>query len=477
MDALKKELGLWDVFSIAAGAMVSSGLFVLPGLAFALTGPSVVLAYALAALLYLPAICAQAELATAMPKSGGSYFSVERSLGSLAGTIAGFSNWLSTALKAAFAFIGIGTLAIIILGHEAENGWIIKGVAVASCICFAALNTVSVKGAGHLQKFLVVGLIGILVYYVAIALPKIEVGRFENFLSGGWRQFLLVTGMVFVSYGGLTKVVDVGEEIENPKRNIPLGMFIAFVVVNILYVLAVFATVGIVDKAELAGSLAPIALGAGKTGGAAASYAIGVAALLAYATTGNAGILSSSRSPMAMSRDGLLPESLSRMNKRFGTPHVAILLTAVLMVATMTFLSINDLVKTASTMLLISFVLMNISVLVMRGSRIEGYRPSFHAPLFPYFQIGAVLVYCLLVLQMGWVPLIMAGAFLFGVLMWYLTYVSYRIDRESAIIYMVKNILSKHIGRGGIEEELKHITLVRDEVELDRFDQIVADCP
>ena len=107
---LKKELGLLHVFSIAAGAMISSGLFVLPGIAFAQAGPAILLSYVLAGLFMIPTMLSKAELATAMPKSGGSYFFIERSLGPLAGTLAGLGAWLSITLKATFALVGIGAL-------------------------------------------------------------------------------------------------------------------------------------------------------------------------------------------------------------------------------------------------------------------------------------------------------------------------------------------------------------------------------
>ena len=71
---LSKSLGAFSVFSLAAGAMISSGLFVLPGLVFKLSGPSIILAYLVAGLLYLPALFAQLELSTAMPRAGASYF-------------------------------------------------------------------------------------------------------------------------------------------------------------------------------------------------------------------------------------------------------------------------------------------------------------------------------------------------------------------------------------------------------------------
>jgi len=108
MKRLKKELGLFDVYAISTGAMFSSGFFLLPGIAAAETGPSVVLAYFLAALLMTPAMLSMAELAAAMPRAGGTYFFLDRTMGPLVGTIGGFGTWLALVLKSAFALIGLG---------------------------------------------------------------------------------------------------------------------------------------------------------------------------------------------------------------------------------------------------------------------------------------------------------------------------------------------------------------------------------
>ena len=111
---LHRKLGFWSVFCIASGAMISSGLFVLPGLIYREAGPAVVLSYALAGILVIPAMLSQAELCTAMPKSGGTYFFIERTMGALPGTFAGLANWFSIALKSAFALVGIGAFASLI---------------------------------------------------------------------------------------------------------------------------------------------------------------------------------------------------------------------------------------------------------------------------------------------------------------------------------------------------------------------------
>ena len=100
---LRRTLGLYAVLTISIGAMIGSGIFVLPGLAFKIAGPSVVLAFFLAGLVVLPAALSKAEMATAMPEAGGSYLYIDRAMGPLMGTIAGFGVWFSLVFKASFA--------------------------------------------------------------------------------------------------------------------------------------------------------------------------------------------------------------------------------------------------------------------------------------------------------------------------------------------------------------------------------------
>jgi basic amino acid/polyamine antiporter, APA family len=471
---LKRELGLLGVFSIAAGAMISSGLFVLPGLAYRIAGPAVIFSYALASIMMIPVMLSKAELATAMPKSGGSYFYVERSLGPLMGSIAGFANWMSIALKATFALVGIGTLGALIL--PGMGPWAIKATALAGLVVFAVLNSFSTRESGRIQVYLVLGLLAILVFYLVRGIPQVSEARFFPFMDRGWKSVFTVSGMVFVSYGGLTKVVSMSEEVRNPTKNLPLGMILASVIVNALYILVIFATVGLVDGESLANSLRPISLGAGSVLGPAGMVLINIAAFLAFATTANSGIMSASRAPMAMSRDGLLPRVFSRVSKRSGTPQTAIIWTGIIIAVVIVFLDIETLVKTASTMMLLMFVLVNISVVVMRGSGVQNYRPTFRAPLCPWLQIAAVIIYFFLILEMGTLPLILTGSFVLLSLIWYLAYVHVRIDRQSALMFMVKRVLSRNIGQARLDEELISIVLERDEVTFDRFDHLVKDC-
>ena len=112
VEMKKKGLGFVDVFCIASGAMISSGIFVLPGLAFSLIGPAMVISYLIAGLLALIGVLSVIELATAMPKAGGDYYFLTRSLGPLVGTVSGLLSWFALSLKTAFAIFGLAEVVV-----------------------------------------------------------------------------------------------------------------------------------------------------------------------------------------------------------------------------------------------------------------------------------------------------------------------------------------------------------------------------
>ena len=275
----------------------------------------------------------------------------------------------------------------------------------------------------------------------------------------------------------MTKVASIAEEVRNPGRNIPMGMFTAFVLVTLAYALVVFVTVGIVDGGELRNSLTPISLGAGKLMGTWGVVIMATAAMVAFSTTANAGILAASRSPMAMSRDQLLPAWIQRTHPRFGTPHISILLTCAFMIFVVLFLSVESLVKTASTLKLLLFAFVNIAVVVMRQSKLSSYRPMFRSPLYPWIQIAGVVGYIFLIVEMGMLPLLITGMFTVLSLVWYYVYARPRVTRRSALVGMVKRISDKELGNGSLAAELKSILLERDEIVEDRFDWLVDRCP
>ncbi|MDX1675129.1 MAG: amino acid permease, partial [Longimicrobiales bacterium] len=214
--SLTKQLKLFDVFAISTGAMFSSGFFLLPGIAAAGAGPSVVLAYLIASLFILPAMLSVAELATAMPKAGGAYYFLDRSLGPLVGTVGGLGTWIALILKSAFALVGMGAYLALFIDVP------MKPLAVALTVLFMAVNIVGAKETSGLQRLLVTVLLVVLGFFIAQGLWELfgigaEAGRvgeqFTPFLPFGVNGLMATVGLVFVSYAGLTKVASVAEEV------------------------------------------------------------------------------------------------------------------------------------------------------------------------------------------------------------------------------------------------------------------------
>ena len=476
---LKKELGLLDVFSVSTGAMISSGLFILPAIAFAKAGPAVILSYLLASILILPSVLSKAELATAMPRAGGTYFFVERSLGSLWGMFSGLAGWFSLALKSAFAVVGMAILVEVTLQtvfHVQMSDWHLKAISIFCCLIFTGLNIVSVKHTSRFQILLVAVLLMILAVFVFTGGRAVQASRYTGFLEKGWLQVLATAGLVFVSFGGLTKVASIAEEVKEPGKNLPLGMILSWFVVTLFYLGVIIVTVGVVSGDELKQSLLPVSVAAASFMGSPGFVLLAAAAIAAFVTTANGGILAASRSPMAMSRDSLLPPALSRINRRFRTPHISILLTGGFMIVAIICLDLETLVKTASTLMIILFILANASVIIMRESRIQSYRPQFRSPLYPYAHILAIIIYSLLIIDMGMIPLLISAGFFGLSFVWYLLYASKRVSRASAAMHIVERVTAKDLQTVTLENELRDILLARDEIIEDRFDDLIRKC-
>ena len=471
--ALKKDLGFLDVFCIGTGAMISSGLFILPGILYAVVGPGVFLGYLLAAVLLLPAVVSKAELATALPKAGGDYFFIDRSLGPTFGMLAGLAAWSSLALKTAFALLGLGAFARLL--WPGLSLLEMRFIALGFCVLFMFVNLWGAKHAGRLQIGLVALLLVLLCGYVVVGIGQIEASRYTPLLPHGVNAVMLGAAMAFVSFGGLTKIASVAEEVRNPGRNLPLAMFVAGAVVAVAYVVVTFVTVGVVPAESLSGSLTPISLGGQALWPKAGLVVMSVAAILAFVSTANAGILAASRSPMAMSRDGLLPEFFSRVGARRGTPHYAILFTSALIGASL-FMDLELFIKSASAMKILLFGFSIVALILLRESRVPTYRPTFRSPLYPWLHAVGIVAYVFLLIELGSLPLAVAGGILGTGLIWYTLYAKARVARESALAHLAQRIASRTLGGHDLEAELAQIIHDRDGGVEDRFDRLVAEC-
>ncbi len=465
---LEKKLSLLHIFSIASGVMISAGLFILPGIAYSMTGPSVIVSYFLAGLFATMGMLVQAELASAMPKAGGTYYYVTRSMGPAVGTIYGIITWLALCLKSAFALVGIGTIIGLVANVD------VRLIIFPIGAVFVIVNLIGVELAGRIQAFLVLIILSILTFFICVGLPQVNVYRFEPFTFNGINGIFVTAGFVFICYGGLLKVASLAEEVKNPGKTIPLGMIFSLITVSILYVLVITVAVGVLEPETLKRTLTPITDSAGVILDGAGKVILSLVAIIAFITAANSGIMSASRYPFALARDKMIPEVFGKVSNRFKTPYMSVVITGLVVIAAV-FLPLKLLVKVASSVLILTYIFTCTSIIILRESRLQNYQPQFRVPLYPWIPLLGLAGYFVFLAGVGVkvleidIVLLLVGLFLY----WF--YGRLEELREYALLHLVERITAKELTSHLLEEELKEVIRERDEIFKDWFDHLVED--
>lgn len=463
---LKKELTLLNVYAIATGTTLSAGFFLLPGIAFNEAGPAVVLSYMIAAIPLIPAMFSMVELSTAMPRAGGAYYFLDRSMGPFVGTIGGLGTWLALVFKTAFALIGMGAY-LSIFWPEVP----IVMLAVILAVLFGIVNLFGAKKTGTFQVFMVFALLLILLAFIGKGIPEINSVHFEGFFDKGTVSIISTAGLVYISYVGVTNIASVAEEVQNPERNLPLGVFLAIGTAIIVYAVGTTIMVGVLPANELAQDLTPVASTAEIIFGEWGKIAVTVAAVIAFASVANAGILSASRYPLAMSRDHLIPSKLAKLTAR-NIPHYGIAVTVVLIILLILTLDIARIAKLASAFQLLMFALICLAVVVMRESQIEAYDPGYRSPFYPWMQIFGVFSPLWLIAEMGALPILFSLGLVTLGTVWYFAYAQNRVVRSGAIYHLFARLGEQRFE--GLDRELRGIMKEKGVREEDPFDEVVA---
>jgi APA family basic amino acid/polyamine antiporter len=406
MKKLERKLSLSSVIAISVAGMLGSGIFVLPGIAAAKTGSSIWLAYLIAAICILPAALSKSELATAMPKSGGSYVYIERALGPLFGTISGIGLWLSLLLKSSFALVGFGAYLLVLTNiPSTEVDTYMKYFSIGFLTLIMFLNIFGVKKVGKIQLVIVILSLLTLLSILFLGLPKVDM-QLTQFMTNGTMGLISTVAFVYISYAGVTKIAAIAGEVKNPSRNIPLAMLLSLLVISSLYVSIAYTLVGNVHLDILKDDIKPIHTLAALLGGEWFAYGVAIIGVITLISMANSGVLASSRFPFAMAMDKLLPSNLAKLHDKHLTPINAILLTCLMMALIILFLDVPSIVKLASAFMVSMFITVNICVIVLRETAVQWYKPTYKSPLYPYVQLFGILSGLVLLCYLGWMPIL-----------------------------------------------------------------------
>ena len=441
-----RGLGLFDATMIGVGAMIGAGIFVLTGIAAGEAGPASLLAFALNGGVTLLTAFAYAELASAVPRAGGGYSFVRMAFPGATGFIAGWMLWFAYIVACSLYALGfagyfweffqryIPRLTGNILGFFGEHPSVLI-ITLFIGVLFIWLNIRGTEVTGKAENVLTISkllILAVFVFFGLVVIFKKPVESVENltpFLPSGMGGVLVAMGLTFIAFEGYDLIATVAEEIKNPEKNIPRATFISLGITVILYLLILFVSLSAI---ETDGETTWQFLGKYKETAivrAAEAFmpAIGVGiivfgGLLSTMSALNATVMAASRVAFSMGRDLLLPKGISKIHKKRRTPHIAVLATGILLIVMALALPLEAVGSAASLIFLLTFALVNLSVIVLRRKFPEIPR-KYKVPLYPVLPVlGFGLNIFLALYQFNFQPLawyITIGWILVGLLLYY----------------------------------------------------------
>ncbi len=446
---LSREMRLIDVTMIGVGAMIGAGIFVLTGIAAGVAGPALMLVFLLNGLVALLTAMAYAELGGAIHGAGGGYLWIKQSLPDPSGFLAGWMDWFAHAVACSLYALGFGAYSREVLGvlgfHDIHTSifpleiWL----AIGACLLFTVVNYRGASEAGKAGNVVTIGKIVIIGAFIvaglwAMAQKTDWQGAFTPFMTSGWGGIFAAMGLTFIAFEGYEIIAQTSEEVEDPKRNVPRAVFLSLIIVIPIYILVALVAIGAVTPpagisiTQYLGQEKEVALVA-----AANQFVIGggiiilVGGLLSTLSALNATIYSSSRVAFAMARDASLPQVMAKVHPTRGTPHVAIIVSAMLIILMAILLPIEDVAAAASVMFLLLFGGVNIALIRLRKQQPDLDR-GYKVPWVPFVPIVAIVAMLFIAVFMfvGY-PLAWAAAGGWIVLGW-VFYVTYSRKRETA---------------------------------------------
>jgi basic amino acid/polyamine antiporter, APA family len=408
---LVRSLGLLDIIMVGIAAMIAGAIFILIGPAINLAGGAVLIAFIINGVITLFTAMAYAELGSAMPEAGGGYLWVREGLPRPNAFISGWMAWFAHSIAGSLYAVGFASflgslLESLGLGVTEPLFGIVPIDKIMAVACVSAFTYINIKGTsetsktGNIVTFIQLGTIGALIIagFWSMYLHPNWTSNFTDFMPHGIAGIVAAMGLTFIAFEGYEVIVQTGEEVKNPKKNIPRAIFISLGLVVSLYCLVAFVSIagifpegnpswqfvgenqelGVMKAAEL---LLPF--------GAFIVLAGGIVSSLAGL---NATTFSSARVAFAMGRHYNLPHILSSIHSKNKTPHVAIAISGVIMAVMAYALPLDQIAVAAGVIFLLLFTQVNISVITIR--KIHGNRLNygFKTPLFPAIPIIGIFL-------------------------------------------------------------------------------------
>jgi APA family basic amino acid/polyamine antiporter len=409
---LVRSLGLLDIVMVGIAAMIAGAIFILIGPAINLAGSAVIIAFAINGVITLFTALGYAELGSAIPEAGGGYLWVREGLPRPNAFISGWMAWLAHIIAGSLYAVGFASFLNSLLKMTGIIGdqTLLFGIfpidKLMAVGCVAAFTYINFKGTsetgktGNIATFIQLGTIGALIVagFWSMYLHPNWTNNFADFMPNGFVGLVAAMGLTFIAFEGYEIIVQTGEEVKNPKKNIPRAIFISLGLVVVLYSLVAFVSIaGIFPEGKPAWKF----IGENQELGImeAARYLLpyGIFIVLAGGIVSslaglNATTFSSARVAFAMGRHYNLPHVLSSIHSKNKTPHVAIVISGIIMAIMAFSLPLDQIAIAAGVIFLLLFTQVNISVITIRKMHGDKLDYGFKTPFFPAIPIIGIFL-------------------------------------------------------------------------------------
>ena len=345
--------------AIGIGAIIGAGIFVVTGIAAGLAGPALIISLLIGAIISAVTALSFADLAAFIPKEGGVYEFAHELISPFAGFISGWLWLLANIVVGAVVSLGFASYLAIFIPLP------VNMMAAGACLVITLINYLGTKESGLVNDILVVIKLLILAFFVVIGIGAMKSGNFSPFMPNGESGVMQGAAIIFFAYSGFARITIIGEEVKNPRKNIPLAIILALGISTLIYVLVSFVAVGLVGYRELASTGSPLA-DAAMSESKNAAFLISMGALVATLSVLLTTLLGLSRISFAMARNKDFPALFAKLNPRNAMPSNAILVFGLIMTI---FAAFTDLMRAAAISnfaSLLYYAIANISALRLK---------------------------------------------------------------------------------------------------------------
>ncbi|OCA85349.1 amino acid permease [Pseudobacillus wudalianchiensis] len=429
---LQQTLGAFDLMLLGVGAIVGTGIFILPGTVAANhAGPAIIFSFIIAAIVCALAAMCYSEFSSSVPVTGSAYTYGYIVFGELVAWLVGWALLLEYGLAVAAVATGWSAYLSALLegfnitipkaisgSFNPADGTYVNVPAIAIIFATAFLLTLGIKESTKFNMIMVFIKVGVILLFIGVGIFYVEPANWQPFMPFGVNGVMSGAALVFFAYLGFDAVSSAAEEVKNPQRNMPIGIIGSLFICTILYVAVSLVLTGMVPYTKLNVSdpvsfvmqlvhqdwiAGVISLGA----------VVGMMTVILVMSYGGTRLL------YAFGRDGLLPKSMYELNKKYKTPVKNTWVFATLVAFCAGFVPLSKLAELVNMGTLLAFTIVSIGVIYLRKNK-SIPSSGFKVPFFPILPICSFLLCLFLITQLSIYTWIACGIwFVFGLILYF----------------------------------------------------------